>query len=57
MNYATKNYSTGDRMVIGGELEILPTAIVIQNGKTVELVDKSYVDKEIKKLREELKAK
>lgn len=57
MGYATKNYSTGDKTVIGGELEITAEAIVIINGKPVELVDKSYVDSELKKMREEFSKK
>lgn len=54
MGYATKNYSTGDRTMIGGELAILKGAKVTKDGKAIELVDKSYVDQEIKKLKDEL---
>lgn len=54
MSYATKNYSTGDTTVIGGKLVIEKGAAVIKYGKKIELVDKSYVDDQIKKLRKEL---
>lgn len=54
MGYMTKNYSTGDILYIGGELAIIKDGKITKDGKTIELVDKSYVDQEIKKLREEL---
>lgn len=54
MGYMTKNYSAGDTFFVGGELAITKEGKITKDGKAIELVDKSYVDQEIKKLRDEL---
>ncbi|MCE5168520.1 hypothetical protein LQV63_04225 [Paenibacillus profundus] len=54
MGYVTKNYSTGDKTVIGGELAVSKDGKITKDGKVIELVDKAYVNQEIQKLRDEL---